>query len=190
MYLSRTHTNQILIPQSVAGAGVGRTYYLIKLGETYDTSWTGFDLLVWTIIELQLGIICACAPSLRAFFRRYLSGVFSRTFNSSSRSRTRTRSEGYRSTTDKHANSVRDKEAEAIDMQVLTERSSRDRTPEPPEMPARSVSPTYTFGSRSMKEARSGSHPARTDSQHSRQWPSTQDISTAIMKAQEIHSTV
>jgi len=38
----------------------------------------GFNLLVWSTVELQLGIICACAPSLRAFFRRYLSTMFSR----------------------------------------------------------------------------------------------------------------
>lgn len=70
----------------VAGAGIARTYYLIQLRNNYDTSWTGFDLYVWSILECQLAIICASAPSLRAFFRRYLSGPINRTIRSASRS--------------------------------------------------------------------------------------------------------
>ncbi|KAF2720942.1 hypothetical protein K431DRAFT_247912 [Polychaeton citri CBS 116435] len=58
----------------VAGAGIARTYFLIRLGSTYDTSWTGFDLFTWSLIECQLAIICACAPSLRAFVKNYLNG--------------------------------------------------------------------------------------------------------------------
>ena len=56
---------------SVAGAGVGRTYYLWAINHSYDTSWTGFNLFAWSMVECQLGMICACAPSLRAFFRHY-----------------------------------------------------------------------------------------------------------------------
>lgn len=71
----------------VAGAGIARTYYLWEINHTYDTSWTGFDLFVWSLIECHLAIICACAPSLRAFFRRYLSEPFNRNFRSSSYAR-------------------------------------------------------------------------------------------------------
>lgn len=31
-------------------------------------------LFVWAQFELQVGIMCASAPALRVFFRRYLSG--------------------------------------------------------------------------------------------------------------------
>jgi hypothetical protein len=41
-------------------------------------SWAGFNVCVWTVIELQLGIICSCAPCLRTFYRRYFSNAFSR----------------------------------------------------------------------------------------------------------------
>ncbi|KXL48519.1 hypothetical protein M433DRAFT_63063 [Acidomyces richmondensis BFW] len=71
----------------VAGAGIARTYYLWKINHTYDTSWTGFDLFAWSLVECQLAIICACAPSLRALLRRYFSGPFNRTWRSSSRQR-------------------------------------------------------------------------------------------------------
>lgn len=67
----------------VAGAGIARTYFLIKLGHVYDTSWTGFNLYTWSIVECQLALICASAPSLRALFRRYLSESVSRSFRSS-----------------------------------------------------------------------------------------------------------
>jgi hypothetical protein len=39
-----------------------------------DASRTFFNLIVWAQLELQLGIMCASAPSLRGFFRRYLGG--------------------------------------------------------------------------------------------------------------------
>lgn len=148
----------------VSGAGVGRTYYLIKLGNTYDTSWTGFNLLVWTIIEMQLGIICACAPSMRAFFRRYLSDRIRKSLTLSSRNK---RSRG---TTDTQTNSTkpqrsyqsrnRDKEPEAIDMQVLTTHSSaNDYIEQPAIAPVRSVSPAYMHQWRKASEDYCGAEP-------------------------------
>jgi hypothetical protein len=84
----------------VAASGV-RTYYLMSwslpcyrfsqlfadlplvTGHESDVSWNIFDLLVWAQLELQLGIMCASAPSLRVFFRRYLgNSSSSRAFKS------------------------------------------------------------------------------------------------------------
>lgn len=70
-----------LTHHSVTGAGIARTYYLWRINHTFDTSWTGFTLYVWSIVELHLAIICACAPSLRAFFRHYLRDTLKRTFD-------------------------------------------------------------------------------------------------------------
>ncbi|KAI7464523.1 hypothetical protein KC357_g7895 [Hortaea werneckii] len=67
----------------VAGAGIARTYYLWKINRTFDTSWVGFDLFTWSLVECHLAIIFACAPSLRAFIRRYLGESLSRRFTSS-----------------------------------------------------------------------------------------------------------
>ncbi|EMC95582.1 hypothetical protein BAUCODRAFT_40492, partial [Baudoinia panamericana UAMH 10762] len=63
---------------SVAGAGIARTYYLWQINHTYDTSWAGFNLFAWSLVECHLAILCACAPHLRAFFRRYLSDPINR----------------------------------------------------------------------------------------------------------------
>jgi hypothetical protein len=184
----------------VAGAGIGRTYFLIKLGNTYDTSWIGFDLLVWTIIEMQLGIICACAPSMRAFFRRYLSDRIRRSLTLSS-----SRNKRSRNTTDhSQSNSTnpqrsyqqsrnRDKEPQAIDMQVLTEHSEANEFPEQPTVaPVRSVSPAYTHQSRNTSEGYTGAEPVRWNSNHGREspWPNAQDIENAIWKAQTTRSGV
>lgn len=69
----------------VAGCGIARTYYLWKVNHTYDTSWVGFDLFTWSLLECHLGIIFACAPSLRAFVRRYVADKFGSSFKSSNK---------------------------------------------------------------------------------------------------------
>lgn len=76
----------------MTGCGIARTYYLWGSINTYDSSWTGFELAAWTIVECQLGIICACAPSLRAMFRRYLRDGIRKTFGSATKSITHYRS--------------------------------------------------------------------------------------------------
>lgn len=176
----------------VAGAGIGRTYYLIKLGRTYDTSWTGFDLLVWTIIELQLGIICACAPSLRAFFRRYLSERLRRSFVSS-RSKRATRTETANSSNGQrsHQSPAQTKEHDPIDMQVLTTHSSEQESREPSETPPRPASPASTYQSRTASDDYHHTEPVRWNSNgQGSSARSTQDISEAILKAQSIRSAV
>lgn len=52
-------------------------------GHESDVSHNIFNLIVWAQLELQLGIMCASAPSLRVFFRHYLGGsASSRAFKS------------------------------------------------------------------------------------------------------------
>jgi len=55
----------------VTGVGVARTYYLWKIKHDVDLSWVGYDLYACSIVECQLGIICTCAPFLRAVLRKY-----------------------------------------------------------------------------------------------------------------------
>ena len=176
----------------VAGAGVGRTYYLIKLGRIYDTSWTGFDLLVWTIVEMQLGIICACAPSLRAFFRRYLSDRIRRSLTLSSWNKRSNRTDTQTgSTTDpkrSHQIRTRDDDPDQIDLQVLTTHNSADEVPEQPAIaPVRSVSPAYTLLSRTPSEGYHGAAPVRWKSnRRDSPWPGALDVESAVWRA---HST-
>jgi hypothetical protein len=66
----------------VVGAGSVRTYYLEKVGHSVDLTWDGFDVMIWAQLETQLSLICASAPALRVFFRKYLSNPL-RAFSSS-----------------------------------------------------------------------------------------------------------
>lgn len=72
----------------VVTAGAIRTYYLTKLGYDYDITWLGFDVFIWATLEMQLAIMCACAPALRVLFRHYLRDPMSRAMQTAS-SRTR-----------------------------------------------------------------------------------------------------
>ena len=50
-----------------------RADVLSEVGRSDDVSWMIFNVFIWAQLELQLGIMCATAPALRVFFRRYLS---------------------------------------------------------------------------------------------------------------------
>ena len=77
----------------VVGAGIARTYYFTELGRAYDITWIAFDVLVWTQLEVQIALICACAPVLRVLFREYLRDPMHRAFNTVNRSGARSRAD-------------------------------------------------------------------------------------------------
>lgn len=45
-----------------------RVYYY-----TYDMTWASLPSLAWTVVEADLAVVCASAPALKVFFRRYLN---------------------------------------------------------------------------------------------------------------------
>jgi hypothetical protein len=47
-------------------AGSFRTYWVhFVVYETYDVTWEGFNVWIWTAVEANLGVICGCIPALR-----------------------------------------------------------------------------------------------------------------------------
>ncbi|KAF2704640.1 hypothetical protein K504DRAFT_461392 [Pleomassaria siparia CBS 279.74] len=47
-------------------AGSFRAYWVHHvLFETYDVTWEGFQLWVWTAVETNVGVICGCIPALK-----------------------------------------------------------------------------------------------------------------------------
>lgn len=47
-------------------AGILRTYWVHYVEyETYDVTWAGFYVWIWTAVEVNLGVICGCVPSLK-----------------------------------------------------------------------------------------------------------------------------
>lgn len=59
------------------GAAITRTYLYYKMSYHYDFTWVAFDVYFWTMLEFGLGIICACAPSMRVIFKRYVGDKLS-----------------------------------------------------------------------------------------------------------------
>ncbi|KAI4595252.1 hypothetical protein KJ359_006926 [Pestalotiopsis sp. 9143b] len=50
----------------VVVAGCMRSYWIYHVElETYDVTWEGFYLWIWAAVEVNLGVICGCAPVLK-----------------------------------------------------------------------------------------------------------------------------
>ncbi|WDK12808.1 hypothetical protein CGRA01v4_04089 [Colletotrichum graminicola] len=50
----------------VVVAGAMRTYWVHHVGmQTYDVTWEGFELWIWTALEANLDVVCGCVPVLR-----------------------------------------------------------------------------------------------------------------------------
>ena len=50
-----------------------RLFFLREGTFTTDTTWDNVAVSNWTIIELNSGIICACLPAVRRFFKHVCS---------------------------------------------------------------------------------------------------------------------
>ncbi|KAK3306301.1 uncharacterized protein B0T15DRAFT_483712 [Chaetomium strumarium] len=51
-----------------------RTYWVHYVVDgTYDITWEGFNLWLWTAVEVQLGVICGCVPWLKALVKFWRS---------------------------------------------------------------------------------------------------------------------
>ena len=60
--------------------GILRTFYATRVYYfSYDITWTAYHGWVWTALEADFAVICASAPALKVFFRRYFSSITSRT---------------------------------------------------------------------------------------------------------------
>ncbi|ETS84562.1 hypothetical protein PFICI_02587 [Pestalotiopsis fici W106-1] len=50
----------------VVVAGCMRSYWIYHVEvQTYDVTWEGFYLWIWAAVEVNLGVICGCAPVLK-----------------------------------------------------------------------------------------------------------------------------
>src|ERR1700753_1151806 len=75
-------------------AGCIRTFYLGKAEGTADKSWYVFDAYVASIAEMNIAVICACAPSLKS-----VTGQFFRDISSKSNSKESSRNDEKNQTT-------------------------------------------------------------------------------------------
>ena len=68
----------------VVSSGV-RLYFLLGM-DPIDITWTYYDAAVWSVVELNMSIICGCLPTMRPIFsttglkiKSLISSVSSRT---------------------------------------------------------------------------------------------------------------
>lgn len=59
---------------STVGAGIARTVWLRRLSTQFprDITWVAFDTFAWTLLEMNLALVCASAPALKVFFGAYV----------------------------------------------------------------------------------------------------------------------
>lgn len=57
---------------SVVICSIARLPYVLLLGKTADTTYTEAILGVWSLVEVNLGIICACAMRFKRLISIYL----------------------------------------------------------------------------------------------------------------------
>jgi hypothetical protein len=72
-------------------AGSFRAYWIhYTLFETYDATWEGYNIWIWTAIETNVGVICGCIPALKPLlFRTRAKQQGSKYANGSNHSRRR-----------------------------------------------------------------------------------------------------
>ncbi|KAL4801847.1 hypothetical protein BDV18DRAFT_148263 [Aspergillus unguis] len=80
----------LALGSSVIVCSIARLPYVIRLSGNGDSTYTQAILGVWSIIEVNLGIICACAMR----FKRLIATYLPRLSIFSSRSRSKSRSKG------------------------------------------------------------------------------------------------
>ncbi|KAH9819374.1 hypothetical protein Tdes44962_MAKER05212 [Teratosphaeria destructans] len=66
----------------VVATSAVRSYNLYEVGEQSDVTWYIFNVYAWSQAELQLGLICAGAPSIRVLFRKFFGSMTSRMYGS------------------------------------------------------------------------------------------------------------
>ncbi|CBF87371.1 hypothetical protein AN9306.2 [Aspergillus nidulans FGSC A4] len=86
----------LALGSGVIVCSIARLPYVIRLRHTPDSTWTQAILGVWSIVEVNLGIICACAMRFKRLIATYLPRLSLWSFRS--RSRTRSRSAGLQKT--------------------------------------------------------------------------------------------
>ncbi|KAK4465356.1 hypothetical protein QBC42DRAFT_313614 [Cladorrhinum samala] len=76
----------------VVVAAIIRTYWLhYVIEETYDVTWEGFQLWIWTSVEVHLGVICGCVPWFKSLVKLWKKGSTTGGGYSHSRSRSRSK---------------------------------------------------------------------------------------------------
>ncbi|KUJ10782.1 uncharacterized protein LY89DRAFT_787162 [Mollisia scopiformis] len=53
-----------------------RLKFIAQVSTTYDISWTNVNILIWSVMEVDVTLICACLPALRPLILQYIPGLY------------------------------------------------------------------------------------------------------------------
>lgn len=65
-------------PHSVCGVSIYRLAIIPPGLNNMDATWHYVPNIIWCIIEMYTGIVCACLPSLKAFVKRHFPNLFTK----------------------------------------------------------------------------------------------------------------
>ncbi|QDS72116.1 hypothetical protein FKW77_003736 [Venturia effusa] len=62
----------------ICAAGAARAFYTWRsLVSSYDSTWESYGMFISAAIEINLGVICACVPTLRILFVKFANSAIS-----------------------------------------------------------------------------------------------------------------
>jgi hypothetical protein len=64
-----------------------RLQFLVNVSHTVNPTWDQSDIVKWSDLEIAVGILCACLPSIRLILARSMPTLFGSTHERSQRSR-------------------------------------------------------------------------------------------------------
>lgn len=56
---------------------IPRAVYLKKNDESWDRTWDGYEVIVYALLEINLGIVAASCPALKGVLGRVVPGIWS-----------------------------------------------------------------------------------------------------------------
>lgn len=60
-----------------------RLHSLVSFASSINPTWDQVDVVTWSAIEVNVGIICACLPTIRVILVRFFPSIMGTTKNSS-----------------------------------------------------------------------------------------------------------
>jgi hypothetical protein len=73
------------VPRSSTVISIVRLQFLVNVAHTVNPTWDQSDVVKWSDLEIAVGIVCACLPSIRLLLARSMPILFSSTHEKTQR---------------------------------------------------------------------------------------------------------
>jgi hypothetical protein len=76
-----------MVSFSITVVSIVRLKFLVHFANSADPTWSQLDTILWSDIEINVGVICVCMPSMRVILVRIFPKAFGSTRNTSNKDR-------------------------------------------------------------------------------------------------------